>query len=93
MKEIVEAQSLNYSVQGIGPMFQVFFNDKPVTNLDEAKESKDKLFLDYCAKLRELGVFLPPSQFECCFTSIAHDREVIDFSLSQFETAMKSVHP
>jgi glutamate-1-semialdehyde 2,1-aminomutase len=92
LKDILERRDLNYQVQGLGPMFQVYFNDNPVTNLDEAKESKDKLFLDYCTKLRELGVYLPPSQFECCFTSVAHDQEVIDFSLTQFETALIAVH-
>ncbi len=92
LKSILEDIGLNYQVQGIGPMFQVFFNDKPVTNLDEAKLSDDKKFLDYCAKLRELGVFLPPSQFECCFTSIAHDQQIIDTSLEAFETALKHTH-
>ncbi len=92
LRGILQDMSLNYQVQGIGPMFQVFFNDNPVTDLDEAKNSDDKKFLDYCAKLRDLGVFLPPSQFECCFTSIAHDQEVIDTSLEAFETALKATH-
>jgi glutamate-1-semialdehyde 2,1-aminomutase len=87
--QVVSDVGLDYQVQGVGPMFQVFFNSEPVWDLAQAKASDAKRFLSYCTKLRELGVFLPPSQFETCFLSTAHDKEVLDFSLAQFETALK----
>jgi glutamate-1-semialdehyde 2,1-aminomutase len=88
---VVSDVGLDYQVQGVGPMFQVFFNSQPVWDLAQAKASDAKRFLSYCTKLRELGVFLPPSQFETCFLSIAHDKDILDFSLTQFETALKSI--
>ena len=72
-------------------MFQVYFNQEPVWNLADAKMSRTDVFLNYCTELRAKGVFLPPSQFECCFVSLAHDRETIDFTLEQFNDAMGKV--
>jgi glutamate-1-semialdehyde 2,1-aminomutase len=89
--DIVEDLGLGFQVQGLGPMFQVYFNDEPVWNLADAKASRSDVFLNYCAELRAMGVFLPPSQFECCFVSLAHDRDTIDFTLEQFKDAMGKV--
>jgi glutamate-1-semialdehyde 2,1-aminomutase len=89
LSEILEDMNLIYQVQGIGPMFQVYFNQNPVWDLDDATASDAKRFLNYCTKLREKGVYLPPSQFECCFVSSEHDQDVVTFSLEQFETALK----
>jgi glutamate-1-semialdehyde 2,1-aminomutase len=91
LKQMISDVGLDYQVQGVGPMFQVFFNSEPVWDLIQAKASDAKRFLSYCTKLRELGVYLPPSQFETCFLSTAHDEEVLDFSLTQFETALKHI--
>jgi glutamate-1-semialdehyde 2,1-aminomutase len=91
LSQVISDVGLDYQVQGVGPMFQVFFNSEPVWDLTQAKASDAKRFLSYCTKLRELGVFLPPSQFETCFLSTAHDKEVLDFSLAQFETALKYI--
>jgi glutamate-1-semialdehyde 2,1-aminomutase len=91
LKDIVSDMGLGYQVQGIGPMFQVYFNQEPVWDLDGAKRSEADKFLKYCTSLRDKGVYLPPSQYECCFTSIAHDQEVVDFSLEQFEAALKEL--
>ena len=89
LSEILEDMNLIYQVQGIGPMFQVYFTQNPVWSLDEATASDSTRFLDYCTKLREKGVYLPPSQFECCFVSSEHNQDVVTFSLEQFETALK----
>lgn len=91
LSQVVADVGLDYQVQGVGPMFQVFFNSNPVWDLTQAKASDAKRFLSYCSKLRELGVFLPPSQFETCFLSTSHDKEVLDFSLEQFEKALKHI--
>lgn len=91
LSDIIADTNLAYQVQGIGPMFQVYFNPNPVLDLNGAKASDAKRFLRYCKKLREKGVYIPPSQFECCFVSSAHDQEVVKFSLEQFETALKEI--
>lgn len=89
--DIIADLGVGYQVQGVGPMFQVFFNGSPVWDLAGAKASDAEGFRRYCARLRENDVHLPPSQFECCFISSAHEKEMIDFSLERFEEAMGAV--
>jgi glutamate-1-semialdehyde 2,1-aminomutase len=91
LTQVIADVGLDYQVQGVGPMFQVFFNSEPVWDLNQAKASDSKRFLSYCSKLRELGVYLPPSQFECCFLSSAHDKEIMEFSITRFEEALKYI--
>ncbi|MFQ5883528.1 MAG: glutamate-1-semialdehyde 2,1-aminomutase [Thermoplasmata archaeon] len=91
LADIVDDLGLGYQVQGVGPMFQVYFNSSPVWDLTGANASDAESFLGYCANLRKNGVHLPPSQFECCFVSSAHENEIVDFSLDQFAEAMGEV--
>lgn len=92
LRNIIEDLKLNFQISGVGPMFQLFFTQSIVKNLDDAKTADAKLFLKYCELLRKKGVFLPPSQYECCFVSIAHTKEITNFSLEKFEEALKKIH-
>ena len=56
-------------------MFTLFFTDKAVTDFDSAKISDTAKFTAYFNRMLEQGIYLPPSQFEACFVSIAHDKE------------------
>jgi glutamate-1-semialdehyde 2,1-aminomutase len=38
------------------------------------------------------GVYLPPSQFEAWFVSLAHGKEVLDRTILAFEKALKRLH-
>jgi glutamate-1-semialdehyde 2,1-aminomutase len=38
----------------------------------------------------ENGVFIAPSQFECCFTSIKHTDEVINKTMDAVEEVFKN---
>jgi len=91
LRDIVQDTGQNYSVQGIGPMFQVYFNTKTVWDLADAMRSDAKLFLKYYDKLRARGIHIPPSQFECCFTSLAHDIETLDLTLEQFDASLREI--
>ena len=47
------------------------------------------MHLKYFHKLLENGVFIAPSQFECCFLSGKHSKEDIDKTLEAMEIAFK----
>jgi glutamate-1-semialdehyde 2,1-aminomutase len=56
----------------IGSMFKHFFRDSPPANYLEAKECDTLAFNRFWAAMRNKGIFLPPSQFETNFLSLAH---------------------
>lgn len=91
LSEIIDDLGLDYRVQGIASMFQLYFREGPVRDSKAAKASDTDGFLEYCGKLREAGVFLPPSQFECCFISSAHGTEEIDLTLERAEGCLREV--
>jgi glutamate-1-semialdehyde 2,1-aminomutase len=62
----------------VGSMLTVFFCAGPVTDYATAKQADTARFGSFFRKLRDRGVFLPPSQFEAMFVSLAHTDEDID---------------
>ena len=56
----------------IGSMFKYFFRSRPPKNYREVKECDTEAFGRFWKKMLEVGIFLPPSQFETNFLSAAH---------------------
>ncbi|GCE13105.1 glutamate-1-semialdehyde 2,1-aminomutase [Tengunoibacter tsumagoiensis] len=55
----------------IGAMFCLYFSAEPVTNYASARRSDTAHFASYFWQMLERGIYLPPSQFEACFISLA----------------------
>ncbi|MDD4593814.1 MULTISPECIES: glutamate-1-semialdehyde 2,1-aminomutase [Methanobrevibacter] len=92
LKDNIEDLGLNLQVNGIGSMFQIYFNPEPVTNYTEAKKSDSDLFTDYFHELLKNGVFIAPSQFECCFLSGAHSDEDLEKTSYAIEKSLKTIY-
>jgi glutamate-1-semialdehyde 2,1-aminomutase len=67
-------------------LFSVFFSEGPVRNFTEAKAQDTEAYGAFFHAMLENGVYLPPSAFECWFTSAAIDEE----ALSHIEQAMQA---
>ncbi|MBQ8723198.1 MAG: aspartate aminotransferase family protein, partial [Opitutales bacterium] len=61
-----------------GGMFALFFNENPVTNLEQATQSDAERAKKLFRYALENGVFLPPSPYESCFISTAHDSAALE---------------
>ena len=70
-------------------MFQVYFTDRDVFNYKDAKTADTGKFNLYLHKLLKKGVFIPPSQFECCFISLMHTKEDLEYTLGAAGEALK----
>ncbi len=71
MKNIKETNT-NAIVNRIGSMMTLFFTDKSeVNNYDDAVECDVKKYAKYFKYMLDMGIYLPPSQYECCFFSLA----------------------
>ncbi|MGH2921221.1 MAG: aminotransferase class III-fold pyridoxal phosphate-dependent enzyme, partial [Gaiellaceae bacterium] len=68
-------------VQRVGGMLTLFMRDDPVRNFDEATASDTERYGAFFRHMLERGVYLPPSQFESWFVSLAHGDEEIDRTL------------
>jgi glutamate-1-semialdehyde 2,1-aminomutase len=85
LQDILEDASLNYQVAGLSSMFQIYFTDNEVWDYSQAKTADTEKFNSYFKTLLGGGVFIPPSQFECCFLSQAHSSEDIQTTLEAMQ--------
>jgi glutamate-1-semialdehyde 2,1-aminomutase len=79
------------TVNRVGSMFTFFFTGEPVADWDSAAKSDTKRFGAFFRQLLEDGVYLPCSQFEAAFLSVAHGDEEIDATIAAAERALASL--
>ncbi len=60
-------------LQRVGAMFCLYFAEAPVTNYSEAKRADTARFARYFWHMLARHIYLPSSQFEACFISLALD--------------------
>lgn len=70
------------SIARAGSMLTPFFNARGVTDYDSALSSDTALYARFFNHMLEQGIYLPPSQFEAVFTSLAHTEEDIEKTLA-----------
>jgi glutamate-1-semialdehyde 2,1-aminomutase len=85
------AAGVTVTINRIGSMFTVFFTGTPVTDLESAKTSDTKAFGRWFHRMRNLGVSLPPSQFEAAFLSAAHGPAEIDHVVQAAREAFRTM--
>jgi glutamate-1-semialdehyde 2,1-aminomutase len=75
----------------VGSMFTWFFSAGPVTNWDGAAKSDTEAFGRFFRSMLDSGVYLPPSQFEAAFLSVAHSEEDIQQTITAAKQAFAQV--
>ena len=70
------------SVTRVGSMLTPFFNLSDVTDYNSVLSSDTALYARFFNHMLEQGIYLPPSQFEAVFTSLAHTEEDIEKTLA-----------
>ena len=53
-------------------LLTVFFSEEPVRDYEDAKRCDTERYAAFCRAMLDRGVYLPPSQFEAWFPSLAH---------------------
>jgi len=91
IEDILADNGLNYQVAGLSSMFQVYLTEMEVWNYEDAKTAQTDKFSVYFQTLLKKGVFIPPSQFECCFISLMHSDEDIQKTLEIIDNGMKVI--
>jgi len=79
------------TVQRVGSMMTVFFTDRPVRNLDDASACDTGRFARWHRAMLDRGVWLPPSQFEAFFVSLAHTDDDLDRVIAAHADAMRTL--
>ena len=86
-----QAAEIPSSINRVGSMFTGFFNDGPVTTLEDAEGSDTEMYGRYFHAMQESGVYIAPSQFEAGFVSTAHTESDIDATVTKASEALRTL--
>ncbi|MBI5903353.1 MAG: glutamate-1-semialdehyde 2,1-aminomutase [Deltaproteobacteria bacterium] len=89
--EIARRRDIPCQAAVAGSMFTVFFTDRPVENYGDARRSDLKRFARYFTRMLKRGIYLPPSQFEAVFVSLAHTKDDVEKTLDAAEKSFKGL--
>jgi glutamate-1-semialdehyde 2,1-aminomutase len=86
-----EEKGIPLSINHTKGMFTLFFAEGPVKDYRTAKMSDTSRFAKFFIEMMEQGIYLPPSQFEACFISLAHTQKDLDKTIQACDNAFKQI--
>ncbi len=81
LKSILAVKGVPHTINRVGSMMSVFFQNGPVENYETALVSDKGAFNLFFSNMLERGVYLAPSAFEAWFISVAHSEDDLQFTL------------
>lgn len=89
--ELFSEKGIPVTINQIGSMLTVFFTEGPVKDFDSARKSDTRLFSAFFHAILKRGLYIPPSQFESWFLSLAHTESDIYMTLDRIRDALKEL--
>lgn len=90
VREILAEIGVPLSFNRIGSMFCLFFTEKPVHNLEDAKTSDTAAFRRFFHEALQRGAYFAPSPFEAGFLSLAHSQKDLEDTLEIMRPAIRA---
>ena len=84
------AANVPVQINRVGSMVTMFFTATPVVDYATAKTSDTARFGGFFRAMRERGIFLPPSQFEAMFVSLAHTDDDVDAVIAAAKSSLRA---
>lgn len=91
LAEAARRANVPVQINRVGSQMTLFFNKNKVGDYESALQSDRDRFGKFFLALLEKGVYLPPSQFEAFFLSMAHNASDIDKTVAAAYEALKKV--
>jgi glutamate-1-semialdehyde 2,1-aminomutase len=89
--DAAKAGGVAMTANQVGSMFTFFFTDRPVSDWGSAAACDTAKFGRFHNAILNAGVWLPPSQFEAAFLSVAHTAQDIEKTVEAARGALKQV--
>ena len=91
IRPILDRYTDRLSYNRVGSLSTIFFTPGGVHSNADAKRSDTEAYACYFRGMIERGIYLPPSQFECIFLSMAHSREDFDRTATAMDEVLREV--
>src|SRR5579859_7400134 len=93
ISQAIRGSGVEAQIVRIGALFCLFFTAQTVVDYASAKTSDTALFARFFWSMLRQGVYLPPSQFEGCFISLALEDEMIEETVRAAKVALRESVP
>jgi glutamate-1-semialdehyde 2,1-aminomutase len=70
-------------------LLTLFFSEQPVVDYEGAKRCDGERYGAFCRAMLDRGIYLPPSQFEAWFPSLAHDEAHLERTIEAARAALE----
>ncbi|MBY3788088.1 glutamate-1-semialdehyde 2,1-aminomutase [Photobacterium carnosum] len=91
-KALADKHGIPLAINQVGAMFGFFFIDQDsVTCYDDVTKCDIERFKRFFNLMLDKGVYLAPSAYEACFTSLAHNDKEIDATLEAADFAFATL--
>jgi glutamate-1-semialdehyde 2,1-aminomutase len=90
LQQVIKETQITACVNQVGSMFTLFFGVDQVHDSASATKSDTKTFARYFQGMIERGIYLPPSQFETAFISLAHSEAEIQETIAAAREVLRS---
>jgi glutamate-1-semialdehyde 2,1-aminomutase len=91
LKKAALDANIPVTINRIGSMGSLFFNQGPVIDFESVKSSDTEKFNYYYCQMLDRGIYLAPSAFEASFVSLAHDEKTLQKTLESARICFKSL--
>ena len=89
IEQVVRELGLGLQFVRIGAMFCLYFTPEPVIDYATAKTADTARYARYFWHMLSHGIYLPPSQYEACFISLALDDAMLKETVQHIELALR----
>ena len=91
IRPILDRYADRLSYNRVGSLSTIFFCSGGVHSNTDAKRADTETYARYFRGMIERGIYLPPSQFECIFLSMAHTQEDFDRTAADMDEVLREV--
>ncbi len=91
IRDIARSLDIALQVPTFGSLFAVVFTDRTIRGFEDIEQTRQDLFEQLFHALLKQAVYLPPSPFEVCFLSTAHEDHHLQQTITAWATALEYV--
>ncbi len=89
IREVLTKNQIAFTINKVGSMISVHFNEKPVIDFQTAKGGDNETFKKFFHGLLKEGIYIAPSAYETWFITDALTYEDLDFTIKAIDTVSK----
>ncbi len=89
--ETADEKGIPLQMPQAGSVFCMLFSEQPINNLNDVMASNTELFKPLFHYALNHGVYLPPSAYEVCFISTAHDEKTLEKAAEVISAGIRAI--